>query len=75
MSAPKAPRRVADAARLLPVLGLALLIAPDLLLSGAAGKGATAPWLLYLFGALFILVVLAFLVARSFLRTPPGDET
>jgi len=58
--------RIADAARLLPVLGAILLLFPDLILSDEhAAKGATAPWLVYFFAAWMFLIGLAFLLARK----------
>lgn len=57
--------RVEDAACLLPVLGFALFLLPDLVLSGAdAAEGATRPWLVYLFAAWAVLVALAFWIVR-----------
>ncbi len=64
--------RRADAARLLPILGAALFLAPDLILSSGPGAvGATRPWLFYLFAAWLGLIGLAWLLARSHLRDPP----
>lgn len=58
--------RIADAARLLPVLGAVLLLFPDLILSDqAAAVGATAPWLVYFFSAWLFLIGLAFLLSRK----------
>ncbi|CTQ48750.1 hypothetical protein [Jannaschia donghaensis] len=52
--------RIADALRLLPFLGLLLFVLPDLVLSGGpATTGATAPWLIYLFAAWILLVLLS----------------
>ena len=57
--------RIADALRLLPFLGAALFLLPDLVLSGGpATRGATAPWLTYLFAAWTLLVVLAAWLGR-----------
>jgi hypothetical protein len=57
--------RLADAARLLPFLGAALFLAPDLILSGhPAAEGATAPWLVYLFSAWLALIGCAAWIAR-----------
>ncbi|MEM8848844.1 MAG: hypothetical protein AAGE03_02300 [Pseudomonadota bacterium] len=65
----RARERRADAARLLPFLGAALLLAPDLILSGhPAAEGATAPWLNYLFAAWLVLIGLAAWIARLHLR-------
>ncbi len=61
--------RLADAARLLPALGLILFLLPDLILSGGPqGQGATAPWLNYLFAAWILLIVLALWIARRHAR-------
>lgn len=58
--------RIADAARLLPLLGAVLLLVPDLILSDqGAAEGATAPWLVYLFAAWLFLIGLAFLLSRK----------
>jgi len=58
--------RIADAARLLPILGAILLLFPDLILSDErAAQGATAPWLVYFFAAWLFLIGLAFLLARK----------
>ncbi|GIT90729.1 hypothetical protein JANAI62_11840 [Jannaschia pagri] len=52
--------RLRDAALLLPVFGAALLILPDLVLSGSdAAEGASWSWLVYLFAAWAGLVVLS----------------
>ena len=69
----RARARLADAARLLPVLGLALMLAPDVLLAGG-GSGATAPWLVWLFGAWALLIGLSAVVARRHARLsdPPA---
>ena len=68
-AAPGSDRRLArriDAARLLPFLGAALLLAPDLVLSGGpAAEGATAPWLAYLFAAWGVLIGLAAWLSRG----------
>ena len=65
--------RRADAARLLPVLGAALFLAPDLPL--AAVGGATGAWLAYLFAAWALLVGLAAWLARAHLRAErEGDD-
>lgn len=71
--------RVRDALRLLPFLGLALFIAPDLVLSGGpAAQGATAPWLLYLFAAWVLLVALTVWLGRMLRRAeataPPAPD-
>ncbi len=67
-----------DAARLLPVLGLAALLLPDLVLSGSdAATGATRPWLVYLFAAWAGLIILAIWIAHRIRSETPhstGDE-
>ncbi|MCK0167469.1 hypothetical protein MWU52_07915 [Jannaschia sp. S6380] len=68
---PRDGARLADAARLLPFLGAALLLVPDLVLSGGpAAEGATSGWLNYLFAVWAILIGLAFWIARIRLRDP-----
>jgi uncharacterized membrane protein len=67
-------RRLMDALRLLPWLGVFLFGLP--LLSRAPG---TASGLLYIFGAWAVLIVLSFALARRFTEDPeagpesPGD--
>jgi hypothetical protein len=61
-----ARERTRDAARLLPVLGLAMFLLPDLVLSGAsAAEGATLPWGVALLTVWVLLIVLAYLIART----------
>jgi len=64
---------VADAARLLPILAMAALLAPDFILSGG-GAGATAPWLAYLFLAWAALIGLAWWIARRHAREAPDGS-
>lgn len=62
----RAHGRLVDAARLLPFFGAAMLLAPDLVLSGGpAAVGATGPWLNYLFAAWLGLIGLAAWLARG----------
>jgi hypothetical protein len=69
----RARARLADGARLLPVLGAVLFLAPDIVLSGGpAAEGATAPWLAYLFGAWLVLIALAAWIARIHFRIGAG---
>lgn len=57
--------RIRDAMRLLPFLGLALFLLPDLVLSGGpAAQGATAPWLVYLFVAWIVLLLISVCLTR-----------
>lgn len=64
--------RIADAARLLPLLAVAMLLLPDLLLSDpSVAKGATAPWLVYFFCAWLTLIALAAWLARKVTRHGP----
>ncbi|SFI58577.1 hypothetical protein [Jannaschia pohangensis] len=65
--------RIADAARLLPFLGGVLFLVPDLVLSGSATEGATAPWLAYLFVAWAALIGCAFWIARLHARARDDD--
>ncbi|CUH37267.1 hypothetical protein JSE7799_01274 [Jannaschia seosinensis] len=64
----RARARLADAARLLPFLGAAAFLLPDLVLSGGAGAGATLPWLVYLFAVWAVLIGLALHIARRAAR-------
>ena len=77
-AAPRARRRerLRDAIRMLPLLGVALLLLPDLALSGGpAGEGATAGWWLYLFAAWALLIGLCWLTSRRLAAAePPGDD-
>ncbi|MDB2407334.1 hypothetical protein N9W17_02225 [Jannaschia sp.] len=67
--------RVRDAARLLPVLGLGLMLLPDLILSGSeAGQGATRSWGIYLFIAWGVLIVLAIWLARAASAEGPDPQ-
>ena len=67
--------RLIDAARLLPALGVALFLAPDLLLSGGDGTGsATAPWLIYLFIVWALLIGLSGFLARRISQTDPRPD-
>ena len=60
-------RRLIDALRALPVLGVLLFFAPLL------GEGrATAAAGLYLFAAWFLLIVVAALLVRALSRAPGG---
>lgn len=66
--------RLRDALRLLPFLGLAVFILPDLVLSGGpASEGATGPWLTYLLVAWGLLIAIAFVLARAHGRSDPAD--
>ena len=72
-------KRVRDAARLLPVLGAALLLVPLLWTrSDAPGGVGNAAALLYLFGVWAGLILAAFLLSRLILRDdevgPGSDE-
>jgi hypothetical protein len=54
---------------MLPVFGAALVLAPDLFLSGRpAAEGATGPWAVYLFAAWAALILAAAWIARVLAR-------
>ena len=64
--------RLADAARLLPFLGAALLLLPDVILADPENaEGATAPWLIYFFSAWLCLIGLAFVLSRRLRNAHP----
>lgn len=73
-------RRLIDAARIVPVLGGVLFLAPVLNLS--AGSGSTVAGSGYLFGVWALLIVLSFVLTRRIARTnaeaereaPPGED-
>ena len=66
--------RTRDAARLLPVLGLAIILLPDLVLSGSeAALGATLPWGATLLSAWVALILLAFANARALRAQAQAD--
>lgn len=69
--------RLADAARLLPVLGAILLLLPDVPLADPnIAQGATAPWLVYFFSAWLLLIGLAFWLSRKMRQASmPETET
>jgi peptidoglycan/LPS O-acetylase OafA/YrhL len=70
-----ARERTRDAAKLLPVLGLALILLPDLVLSGSdAAEGATLPWGITLLTAWLVLIVLAFWIGRAVRRQAEADD-
>ncbi len=67
-------RRLMDAARLLPVLGLVMIMMPVLWVSGTSGgAGSTARGAVYLFTIWALLIVLAAMLARR-LSGPLGPE-
>ncbi|MCH2095761.1 MAG: hypothetical protein MK160_11680 [Rhodobacteraceae bacterium] len=65
-------RRLVDAARLVPVLGLLLWLVPLLWPSEGDSRPAMSTAILYLFGVWIFLVVIKFLIARP-LRSDPSD--
>jgi hypothetical protein len=68
-------RRIIDAARLLPVLGLFLFMLPILWRPAETPEPDTARGGLYLFAVWFGLIVAAFVLARVLSRAaPPGGE-
>lgn len=71
-------RRLADAARLLPILGAFLVLLPILWRPREATVGDTARDALYLFGVWAGLILLAGLIAPRLMRheegAKPGEE-
>ena len=68
-------KRLLDAARLLPALGVALLLVPLLWTrSDAPGGVGNAAALLYLFGVWAALILAAFLLSRLILREGRNGE-
>ena len=71
-------RRLADAARILPVAGAFLFLLPILWApAGGAPHGTTDDWL-YLFGTWAMLILAAGLIAPRLMRgedPPPADTT
>ena len=85
MSAPKQPvflerrtyrrRRLRDAARLLPVLGVLLLLVPLLWSSGDDAATGTARGFIYVFAVWLGLIVVAGLLSRRLAEPErPGQE-
>ncbi|MGY6706482.1 hypothetical protein [Roseinatronobacter sp.] len=67
-------RRLMDAARMLPVIGLVLLLLPLMRLDSDADSPATAAEAVYLFVVWIGLIVIAFIMSlwlRRTLRPPP----
>ncbi|MEM1273766.1 MAG: hypothetical protein AAGF88_08115 [Pseudomonadota bacterium] len=58
--------RLEDAARLLPVLGLFLLLSPTAIRSTGGGSGL---WLIYFMGVWLLLIVAAAVLSRALART------
>lgn len=68
-------RRLIDAARLLPALGLFLFMLPVLWRTAETAEPDTARGGIYLFTAWFGLIVAAFLLSRRLMRAgPPSEE-
>lgn len=67
-------RRMADAARLLPVLGLFLVLLPILWRPAETPASDTASGGVYLFAVWNILIVAAFVLARRLSASAPPDE-
>ena len=69
-------RRISDAARLLPFLGVILFMQP-LLAAGQGGNG-TAGWLVYVFVVWVMLILVTAILSRRLAKTgsdeasPPG---
>jgi hypothetical protein len=67
-------RRLTDAARLLPVLGILLIGLPVLWDPGASDAQVTAWAKLYLFSGWLVLIVAAFLLSRALSRPPDASK-
>ena len=70
-------RRLADAARVLPMLGLVLILVPILWLPAATPEPDTGRGGVYLFAVWFVLILAAFGLSRVLPAeddTKPGDE-
>lgn len=67
-------RRMIDAARLLPVLGLFLFLLPILWRPAATPAPDTARGGLYLFSAWLLLIAVAFVLARRLSRAERDGE-
>lgn len=65
-------RRLADAARGLPVFGAVLFMLP--LLSAGYGRNDTVGWQVYVFLIWLLLIVVAAVLARGVARTPEDSE-
>ncbi len=65
-------RRLIDAARLLPALGLFLFMLPVLWRTAETPEPDTARGGIYLFAAWFGLIVAAFLLSRRLMRDGPS---
>lgn len=64
-------RRLMDAARVLPVFGLILLLLPLMRDQSATGEGSVATEAVYLFGVWLGLVLIAFGMSLGLRRTLP----
>lgn len=69
-------RRIIDAARILPVLGLFIFLIPVLWHPADTPEPDTARGGLYLFAGWFGIIVAAFLLARVLMRAepPPAED-
>jgi hypothetical protein len=67
-------RRLRDAARLLPVLGLGLVLLPVMWAPAAGAVRATVGDAIYLFVVWLVLIVAAALFGRGLTREDEGDD-
>lgn len=65
-------RRLADAARVVPVIGGVLFFLP--LLAADQGRNGTVGWLVYVFAIWLLLIVLAAVLARGVGRGAEGKD-
>ena len=63
-------RRMADAARVLPIVGMVLVFLP----LAWSGSGRTATTTIYLFAVWAVLILLAAVLARTLGRPDPGSD-
>ena len=66
-------RRMTDAARLLPILGVLLFLVPLLLASTTVTPGAMAPSVIYVFVVWAMLIMIAGWISHRLMRAGAAD--